>query len=188
MILVLGLAIIFFGCTKDDPVTPDLSQSDQETTSLKAEKIPFYGTCNFAAPGDPGTTKVLPNGNILIKGQTAVWYDSAFYEGTNLLGWEVTGISNWTINWLITGENTAKVRGKCEILVGTHPDHPEWEQTGLWKISWHGWQTPTPEGFILVCDAVGQGKEGDVKGMVAKWTYTMDPSAGFFYATDGSFH
>ena len=189
MILILAAAsIIFFGCSKEDPVTPDLNQSDQETNSLKAEKIQFYGTCNFALPGDPGTTTVLPNGNIKITGQTGTWYDEAFYEESGLPCSVVTGLSDWTVNWLITGENTAKVWGKTEIRVGTHPDHPEWEQTGLWVMSWHGWQTPTPEGFIVVCDVVGQGKEGDVKGMVAKWTYTMDSDVGFFYATEGSFH
>ena len=43
---------------------------------------------------------------------------------------------------------------------------------------------------MIVCEAVGTGKEGEVKGMVAKWTYTMDLDFSnffgtFFYAIDG---
>ena len=185
LILFIGVAIIFFGCTKDDAVAPDRSQNNQET-SLKASKILFAGTSNMVAPGDEGTTTILPNGNIMIKGQTAVWYDAAFLDEGGGDCWEVTGISNWTVNWLITGENTAKVWGKCEILVGTHPDFPEYEQIGKWDITWHGYQTPAEGGgFVVVCDANGQGKEGDVKGMTGKWTYTLDIANGFFYATDG---
>ena len=179
MFLVIGIAIIFSGCSKDNSLAPDLSQSDQETNLLKAEKIPFTGESNFFAPGEPGTTTVLPNGNILIKGQTVIWYDTA----TDL---RVAGLSNWTANWLITGENTAKLWGDCEILVGTHPDDPPGiEPTGIWKLSWHGYQTPTPGGFIIVAEANGTGKEGIVKGMVGKWTYTMNIEEGFFYATEG---
>ena len=184
MILIVGVAILFFGCSKTNSLAPDNSQSDQETSFLKKAKIAFTGTSILIAPGDPGTTTVLPNGNIMIKGQTAVWYDSAYYENNDLC-WEVTGITNWTVNWLITGENTAKLWGKCEILVGTHPDHPDWAPIGKWELSWHGWQTPTPEGFKIVCDANGTGKEGDVKGMVGKWIFTMDSEVGFFYSTEG---
>lgn len=94
----------------------------------------------------------------------------------------VTGQSIWYANWLMEEEpNTAKIWGKAELTVD--------DDLGKWEISWHGWQTPTPSGFKIVCDAVGTGKEGEVKGLVAKWIYTMefdvDDPATFFYATDG---
>ena len=44
-----------------------------------------------------------------------------------------------------------------------------------------------PEGqdpVSLPVDATGIGKEGAVKGMVAKWTYTFN-FGGFFYETEG---
>jgi len=73
--------------------------------------------------------------------------------------------------------NTAKIWGKAELTVD--------DDLGKWEISWHGWQTPTPSGFEIVCDAVGTGKKGKVKGLVAKWTYKMDTASGFFYSTEG---
>ena len=90
----------------------------------------------------------------------------------------VTGQSIWYTNWLMEEEpNTAKIWGKTELAVD--------EDLGKWEISWHGWQTLTPSGFEIVCDAVGTGKKGEVKGLVAKWTYKMDTASGFSYSTEG---
>jgi hypothetical protein len=36
--LLLGVTIVFFCCAKDDFLTPELEQGDQETASLKAAK------------------------------------------------------------------------------------------------------------------------------------------------------
>ena len=176
MFLILGLSIIFFGCSKDDFMAPDIDQNDQGEVSLKSlknEKTPFSGTCVIVNLGDPGTTTVLPNGKTLIKGQTAEWYDEADDA-------RVTGQTFWYINWLMEEEpNTAKLWGKSELFVKNGG--------GKWEISWHGYQTPTPDGFIIVCDAVGTGKEGEVKGLVAKWTYIMDFEQ-FVYNFTGSYH
>ena len=101
----------------------------------------------------------------------------------------VTGQSIWYANWLMEEEpNTAKIWGKAEIIVEGGG--------GRWELSWYGWRTPTGEApfiewvspFKLVVDAVGTGKEGAVKGLVAKWTYTMDFDGDFsslFYNSEG---
>lgn len=43
MSLVLGIAIVLFCCTKDESVTPDLNQNDQDTTITQIE----YGSFDF---------------------------------------------------------------------------------------------------------------------------------------------
>lgn len=158
MFLVIGVAIIFSGCSKDDFLAPDLSQGDQATTSLKSAKIPFTefsGICSFFAPGEEGSTIVLPNDKILVRGSTVVWYDDA----TDPL---VTGKTFWSINQKIEEDGTFKYWGKAELIVD--------DNRGRWEMSWHGYLNQ--DGLIAV--AVGTGKEGEVKGLVAHWTYTMD--------------
>ncbi len=183
--LVLGATIIFFGYSKIDPLAPELGQSDQVTTSLKSlqkgdVKTSFTGTCTFVAPLDPGVTDTLPDGKIQVKEQIAQWYD----EGSDS---RITGKSIWYVNWLKEDELNAKIWGKAEIFVGVKD--PDDEPIGKWEISWQGWQTQTSDGYKIVCDAVGEGKEGEVKGLVANWTYTMNNSLGvdstFFYKTEG---
>ena len=53
MFLVFGVIIIFSGCKED------------ECTIYE-----FTGTCKMVAPGEEGTTTELPDGRILIDGQT----------------------------------------------------------------------------------------------------------------------
>jgi hypothetical protein len=180
MFLVIGTGLIFFGCSENNPSAPELNQNDQVTTSLAKAKTPFTGTSNFVQPLDPGTTTLLPNGKTLVKGELVEWYD----EANDL---RVTGQSIWYINSLTEEDGlSAKIWGKAEINVGV--ENPGDESRGKWEISWHGWVTPTgneTHPFTIVAEAVGTGKEGEVKGLVAKWTYTMDLENGFFYASEG---
>ena len=184
MFLIIGVAIIFSGCSKDDSLAPELNQNDQEISLKSANvKIPFMGTSSpdFTPPEPPyaGIITVLPNGKTKVKGETAWWYDYSEDD------WRVTGKSKWYINRLIEEDGIQKVWGKTEIFVDG--------DRGKWEISWHGYLTPTltPDGPSLVgyVDAVGQGKSGEVKGLVAKWTYSInfifsDPTT-LFYATEG---
>ena len=164
MFLFFGVIIIFSGCKKDECEIPEY-------------KVPeFTGTCIMVAPGEEGTTTELPDGRILIEGQTAEWYDEA-------TDWRVTGKTFWVVNWLKEVEaNTAQVWGTTEIFVDG--------DRGKWDMSWTGWQTPSDIGFLVVCEGVGIGIEGEVLGLVATWTYTMNfdfnnPETSFFYATEG---
>ena len=180
MFLVIGVAIIFFGCSKDDPLVPGLSQNDQGTTSLKAAKIktPFSGYCSFLAVLDPGEDVLLPNGTTLRTGYVSQWKDNSDDP-------LVAGISTWTMNWLIEEDGiTAKIWGKAEILLN--------DGRGKWKLSFHGNVTNTEVGMIIEDVCVGTGKEGEVEGMVAKWAHKMDfdfsNPATFVYNFEGSYH
>ncbi len=161
-LVIFGVAIIFSGCEKEDC-----------STSIFTE---FTGTSNFVVDIEPGTTTELPDGRILIDGQSAEWYDEA-------TDWRVTGKTIWHVNWLMEVEaNTAQIWGTAELFVDG--------DRGKWELSWQGYQTPTGDGFKVVVGAVGTGKEGEVKGLVATWTYTMNfdfnnPETSFFYATEG---
>ncbi len=170
MFLVIGVSIIFFGCSKDDSLAPESDQSDQVTNSLKSAKIltEFSGICSFFAPGEEGSIKVLPNDKILVKGATVVWYDDA----TDPL---VTGKTFWYIKQKIEEDGTFKYWGKAELIVD--------DNRGRWEMSWHGYLNQN--GLIAV--AVGTGKEGEVKGLVAKWTYILDFEQ-FVYNFEGSYH
>ncbi|MCD4729891.1 MAG: hypothetical protein K8R74_04790 [Bacteroidales bacterium] len=184
MFLVIGVAIIFSGCSKDNSLAPDLSQSDQGTSCLKAEKIPHSGISQPVVGGffDPGIWDTLPNGNIKIKGLMAEWYDTA---DTPLL----TGTSMWYENALYNPyDPKLKFWGSVELAVEGGE--------GVWQGSWHGYGTfsgPTPYHFFgspLVgeIELVFTGHGGDIQGMVAKSTWNIDSSVAFEYSFAGTYH
>ncbi len=187
LFLVAAVTMFFYSCSENNSTAPELSQSDQVTSTLAKVKTAFTGTCIPILLGDPGTKTVLPNGKTLVKGETAEWYDEAD-------DWRVTGKTFWFINSLIEADGlNTKLWGKANIIVvGENPgDDPR----GTWNLSWHGYLTPKGDPpydkyshFTIVVDAVGQGKEGEVKGLVAKWTYKFDSEVGYFYVTEGFIH
>jgi hypothetical protein len=169
MFLVVGAIMMFFGCSQDNPVEPAANYSEQIPATLAKAKSSFTGTSMPTGNVlDPGTSKLLPNGRTLVKGEIAEWYDNA----TDL---RVTGSSFWLVNKHLEADGTGKVGGSAEIIV----DNEEYQ--GKWDISWHGYVSA--EGVIGY--AVGTGKEGDVKGLVAKWTYTMIFANGIYYESEG---
>ena len=169
LFLILGVVtIVFFGCKEDECPTPTPTE--------------FTGTSIPVLPGDEGITTVLPDGRTLIDGQTAEWYEEA-------TDWMVTGQSFWIVNWLIEKEPpfTAQLWGTAVINVGVKNTGDA--SRGKWELSWQGVQTPTQDGFKIVVDAVGTGTEGEVKGLFANWTYTMNYNGtpeSMFYATAGT--
>jgi len=183
MFWIIGVSIIFWGCSHG------LSQSDQVTNSLKSAKTPiteFSGISTPVAVPEPGTKTVLPNGKTIITDMIAEWYDDADPDDEN-----VTGQSIWYENWMIEADgSSAHVWGEADVNL---------DNGGTWKISWHGTITAY-EGktlydqtnpFTAVAHAKGTGKTGDVKGMVADWTYTMDFNGDletFAWAFTGSYH
>ena len=183
MLLVIGVASVFSGCSKEDSSAPEFL-NDQETTSLKAAKVktPFTGRCDFVADGTPGKITELPNGKTKMQGFTSHWYDLAD-------DWRVTGKTTWYANYYWEGvpfASNAKVFGKAELFVDD-PEDPNAPPCGKWDITWHGYMTDG--GLKASVDAVGTGKEGEVKGLVAKWTYTLDiPAHGLMYETEGTIH
>jgi len=185
MLLVIGVAIFFFGCEKDF-VEPDPSMDTQETAVLKSAKVKveFTGTCVPLGPNSEVEPQVLPNGRTKQFGVEATWYDDAS-DG------RVTGKTFWCGNYFWEGApfaSNAKIFGKTELLVDDpNNDDPDAPHIGKWDMTWHGYLTFTPDGnMIAICDAVGTGKEGVVKGLTAKWVYTLDlNNTGFQYLTVG---
>ena len=184
MFLVIGVAIIFSGCSKDNSIAPDSIQSDQGTSLLKAEKIPYSGVSNPVPGGifDPGEWTFLPNGNVKIQGLIGEWYDTA---DTPLL----TGTSMWYEN-VVYNEYDPGVKfwGSVEIAV-------EGGQ-GVWKGHWHGTGThsgDTPYAFFFSplvgeIDLVLTGHGGDIQGMVAKSTWNIDTSVELAWFYTGTYH
>ena len=110
MLLLIGVAIIFFGCTKEDLVDPALDLVDQEITALKAAKVKrtFEGICTFVAP--------VPN----------TWYDATD-------DWRVTGTTIWV------QPDQSKFEGTAELFVDATNPHDEnrgkWEMTWTGSIT-----------------------------------------------------
>ena len=152
-----------------------LGNCNYTETDLLLPPLIFTGRSDFIAPGDPGTVTQLPSGQTLIEGQTAEWFDTAD-------DWRATGTTMWVVNWLIEADppNTAELWGTAELFVEG--------DRGKWEITWHGYQTPTPGGFVILVEGVGTGVEGEVLGMVGNWIYMMDIENGFFYTTEGEIH
>ena len=168
MNLILGVTIIFFSCSEDNLSVPEFGKSDQAKTSMKMEKTTFTGRSDPAGLLVFHDMKFLPNGNVLIKLAIVPWDDVA-------TDWRVTGRTNWFIKQKIEADGDVKYGGKAELFVEGG--------RGKWEMNWHGGLTPDG---VLVAEVIGTGKEGDVKGLVAKWTYTFhDDGTDIWYTTKG---
>lgn len=166
MILLIGVATVFFGCEKDF-VEPDLSMDDQETVALKGAKVKraFSGIC----------TQVLP---------PAIEGDNEWYDETD--DWRTTGTTLWV-------QPDLEVFGGTTTLI-VDPKNPHKENRGKWEMTWEGTMVPKDlenpaAGLDIVAKAKGVGVAGKVKGMKANWTYTMDwdgTPETFFYVVEGN--
>lgn len=184
----MSAALIFFGCQKETIQAPGADQYDQETSTLKAakEKVEFTGVCRPTL--NPviaeGETVSLPNGKTKQTGVIGKWEDLA----SDPL---VSGISLWYGTYIWDGDpgvSNAHAWGKAELLVDDpENEDPNGPSIGKWDMTYTGYITITPDGNMLaVCDVVGQGKEGVVKGMTAKWVLTFNLSeTGYQYITSG---
>ena len=179
LLLVFGAAIIFFGCEKMDPIVPD-AIDDQEITSLKSAiiKTPFNGNCTFLAELDPGTDTPLPNGMTLRTGIVSQWKDNSDDP-------LVAGVSTWTMNWMIEKDGiSARMWGTAEIVLD--------EDRGKWELSFHGKINKTKVGMKIKDICFGEGIEGEVEGLTAKWQHEMDYDFSdpltFIYYFNGFYH
>lgn len=170
-ILMVGVAIVFWGCSENNSTAPELSQSDQVATTLTKVKTAFTGASYFTTSLDAGTAKPLPNGKVLVQGVVREWYDNATDP-------RVAGQTIWYINAKINTDGSREMWGKGELNVD--------DNGGKWEMSWKG--TMDIDGNI-VDYVTGTGKEGDVKGMVGKWIYTsvkdITQPPGFYYYVEG---
>ncbi len=194
MLMAIAVALIFFGCAKEEILPPDLEQDALEESALKGAKVnkpaKFIGTSipviNTAEPNNFGIPTALPNGQTLVEGVSVEWYDEAS-------DWRVTGKSVWKADYVWDGDpyiSHGIIEGTCEIFVGLqNPDSPGYDPdalpVGKWEITWTGEQIVNPDGsFEMVAYAYGVGTEGVVKGLRAKWIDTFD-FVNFRYNTEG---
>ncbi len=143
--MIIGAAIIFSGCSKDDSLAP-ISQNDQEI-NLKAKKehAHFTGKCTPLPP---------------------IYDVNAWYDATDDL--RTTGTTIW-----MEDDETDAFDGTALLLVGAL--NPNDDNHGIWDITWSGEIEPTAEGgLVIVVHAVGIGTEGSVEGLTARWKYKMD--------------
>jgi len=171
MFLVIGASMIFFCCSENQPTSPDLQQSDQVTTTLAKAKTTFTATAAIdCSPPliNPGTTTVLPNGKTKVRG-VEVRYDMVMIGSAP--PYLLNGALLWNTNKNIELDGyKAKLWGKMELFVGVGVDDDNYENAdGIWELTWHGYKI----GLDIVIVANGVGIEGNVKGMVAKWTMEM---------------
>ncbi len=195
MYLFIGVTFIFFGCTEDTLFDSHFNQSDQEKNSTKKGNvtIEYKGECTPNISVLPVGPELI--GAQLLKGGIVTWYDNA----TDLDGNPnplLTGTTIWYVNEIPKKDGTSKFWGKAELLVGAN--NPDDEYLGKWDLTWHGYITPIYNdgvqiGITADCDAVGIGKEGNVKGLVSKANYKMDYIFGdetntLVYYFKGSYH
>jgi hypothetical protein len=194
MILLLGVAIIFSGCSKDDSLVPGTTPDEQINAVLKFSGTPYSGTTVPAGPPTSfGETKELPNGNVKIFGFTGPWYETVNDEYGNplpLLSGPSVYCENVTYNkW----EPEIHFWGNVEIT-------PE-EGGGVWQGQFNGYgyfQIPpdpvTGYNFFtyptkvedIVIHLTGHG--GDIQGMVVKANYSIDMlNTGLVYYIEGEY-
>lgn len=159
--------------------------SNLVTKSINNEQILFTGTSNPAnKPEVKGTTVKLLNGKTQVIDNIVEWYDKA-------TDWRITGKSFWYINSLTEEDGLkAKIWGKAEIIVDGKNINDK--SRGKWELFWFGKIIPKENppyneksSFTILVEAVGTGIKGEVKDLVAKWTYTFDSDVGFYYNTEG---
>ena len=173
MFLACGLILLVAACSQDNPAEPVVNQSDQVPAFLAKAHTEFYGDSRFTGRSD-GISTLLPNGKIMIKGETSYWNDT-------MTDPRATGQSIWYINKKVERDGSVNAWGKGELIT-------DFNGGGKWEMTWHGRVTFT-DGFLIVDYVVGTGKEGSVQGLIGKWTYRSELDAneptGFYYKVTG---
>ncbi len=157
--LILGITVIFLGCSENNPISPELSKNTQAPTFFAKKDTTFFsGTSTTTAVLDPGMTNILPNGTVHIRGlvvQTADTLDDL----------RVSGFVTWVVNMDIYPDGTDKRWGTGELII------PE---VGKWIMPYKGWLR---DGYVTY-EVDGHGK-GDLRGLRAHWTYHTTPGNPF---------
>ncbi len=192
LIILLGVTLIFFGCSKNDFVNPGLDQNDQNTLKKAFVKTAFTGKEFPVANLDPGEISVLPNGKTLQMGAKVRWFDVTTAP-------TACGLTDWTFNALWDGEPMAspgKYWGKGRMIVKTitpaySPELPASMYTigddslGIWDITFHGpiVAVKDSEGkpaLEFTAYSTGIGESGEVKGFVSHMVYVFNTSVGYY--------
>lgn len=173
--LFFGIAMLYIGCSDNNPSAPNLSQDDQVTTSL-SKVTGFTSTSTLQEGLESPTITPLPGGRTLAEGNKTRWRDAATDP-------RVTGDAYWTTNSRVNKFGRGITWGTCELFVDN--------DGGKWEITWEGIVEGSPATGDLYIRGVakGVGVEGDVEGLTAKWFYILDlANVGFYYTSEGFIH
>jgi len=194
MFLVICLALIFSGCSKDDSLAPVTSQDEQMTPALKFSGTPYSGTTvPNGPPMDLGEITELPNGNVKIMGFTGPWLENVEDEDGNHLPF-LSGPSVYC-------ENVAYNKWEPDIHVWGNVEITPEEGGGVWKGHFNGYGTfqipPDPvtgyDFFAYPVEVDGiviklTGHGGDIQGMVVQAAYSIDIlNNGLVYYIEGEY-
>jgi hypothetical protein len=161
--LFVGIAVVYFGCSENNPSAPELNQNAQVTAPLEKVHTYFSGTSTNIGLLDPGKTNTLPNGRVQIRG-LVVQTDDIMSDS------RVTGIVTWVVNLNIYQGGNDWRWGSGELVI---PD------VGRWDMTYKGWLTPG-EGITYEVDGYGKG---ELRGLKAHWTYKLPEPPGIFDVT-----
>ncbi len=167
--LFLGVGLILFGCSENNPNAPEMSQSDQVLTPLaKRAETPFGGTSVTFEVVDLGRSHTLPNGRIQTRGLVVRTQDDMNDD-------RVTGVVTWVVNMDEYPNGEDKRWGTGELIIPGR---------GKWQMPYKGWvEKNTDDGrFYITYEVEGHGK-GDFKGLKAHWTYFKEKVPGPFAVT-----
>jgi hypothetical protein len=159
--LFVGIAVVYFGCSVNDPSAPELNQSDQVTVSLEKKVVTtFTGTSSNTQVVEPPKITTLPDGRELWRGFVVTTDD-------NMSDDRVTGTVTWVVHLNIYPDGSDKRWGTGELII---PDR------GRWQMPYKGWKTVDG---VVTYEVDGHGK-GEFRGLKAHWTYVLDLSQGIF--------
>ena len=153
LFFVIGISILFFSCSQDNPTSPGTNKTDLVTKFSGAEK--------FIAMHNPGTWTPLPNGHSLGEGGVYEYRDEASDS-------RVSGKVMFYVIGVFDSTFSGKFWGTGELTPDTG---------GSWDLKVVGERIATKGSFA---DVIGHGK-GTLEGMVAQWTYTrLEPEKDDF--------
>lgn len=157
-LVAIAMAVIFAGCEKEEVLSPEQEQEALKEYVLKSAETKGLFE-GLCTPVDPGNF---------------IWYD-------DMDDWRVTGTTVWSYS------DETLSGGTTILYVGA--DNPNDPNRGVWEMEWEFEEfNESPEGIYAVAIATGKGVSGEVRGMKAKWTYTLDwdfTPETFFYAVSG---
>ena len=106
MLMAIAVALIFFGCAKEEILAPEVEQDAMEESALKGAKAKakrsFEGICT------------------LVDFPAGLWYDA-------MDDWRVTGTTLWGYNETGTGGTT---------ILTVDAKNPHEENRGIWEMEW----------------------------------------------------
>lgn len=160
ILLFVVVAMIYCGCSENNPLSPKINPNDQLITNLEKQTVYtfFEGTSVTQLPFiDDGRMNILPDGTIQIRGAIVDTDDQMTDDRFN-------GIITWIVNLDIAPDGSDKRWGSGE------------SEDGQWDLTFKGW-LDLESGVTY--EVNGHGK-GEYRGMKIHLTYLKALDAEFF--------